>query len=232
MTTTARQEQLSLSLSFILGELAPRETSVGVILSETMTAEDADTIRAVLAGDTSRFAELVDKYQQQAMRVAFSLLGNWDDAKDAAQEAFVSAYQALGRFDGRAKFSTWFYRIVVNKAYDAARRRLRSPQTVAVIGPVDPEDDDPQLFADIEDPDIAPERQAHDREFARALSRAVLNLSLQQRAAFVLHHVQGFSLEEVAQLMQCRVGTVKSHVFRATTALREQLAPWQEQAGG
>ncbi|MBI2496080.1 MAG: sigma-70 family RNA polymerase sigma factor [Candidatus Omnitrophica bacterium] len=81
--------------------------------------EEEEVIQAVLRGDVDRYAELVDKYQAWARRVAFSLLGNYEDARDASQEAFVSAYRSLGRFRASAAFSTWLYRIVVNECKDA-----------------------------------------------------------------------------------------------------------------
>jgi RNA polymerase sigma-70 factor (ECF subfamily) len=203
-----------------------RGWSVILPLPATMADGDADTIRAVLAGDVDRYAELVTKYQAQAIRLAFSFLGNYEDARDVSQDAFVSAYRSLGRFQSRAKFSTWFYRIVVNAATDAARRRSRQPRVVAGVGAQDP-DDAENLFVDAPDPGAGPGEQLANRELGKRLTRAIGALPAQQRSAFLLHHVHGLALDEAAEIMGCRPGTVKAHVFRATEALREQLGPWQ-----
>lgn len=188
--------------------------------------EEEEVIQAVLRGDVDRYAELVDKYQAWALRVAFSLLGNYEDARDASQEAFVSAYRSLGRFRASAAFSTWLYRIVVNECKDAYKRRARSPMVVASVGGPSGEVEESTLFVDVDDPTGNPSDQLANRELSRRLSGAIGELPMKQRTAFVLHHLHGLSLEEVAAVMGCRVGTVKSHVFRATEGLRAQLSPW------
>ena len=217
--------------------LGSRHTTAGkivawrVILLSAMAGSDADTIQAVLDGDVDRYAELVDKYQEGALKVAFSMLGNEEDAKDASQEAFVSAYRGLGRFRGGAKFSTWFYRIVVNKCKDVYKRRARQPMVVASIGEPDPEADGACLFVDVEDPAASPSDRLANRELSRRLSTAIGVLPMKQRTAFLLHHVHGLPLDEVAAVMRCRLGTVKSHLFRATVHLRGELAPWLKREG-
>ena len=195
-----------------------------------MAGSDTETIHAVLNGDVERYADLVDKYQGMAIRVAFSWLGNYEDAKDVSQDAFVSAYRSLGRFRGGAKFSTWLYRIVINKCKDAGKRRAHQPAVVARVGTPDPDaEDGTSLFVDVEDPATGPSDQLANRELSRRLTEAIGTLPGKQRSAFLLHHVHGLSLEEVAAIMGCRVGTVKSHVFRATDHLRTLLRPWLKQ---
>lgn len=200
-----------------------------VILPTPMADSDAQIIHAVLGGDVDRYAELVDTYQGQSLRVAFSLLGNLEDAQDAAQEAFVHAYRSLARFRGGSAFSTWFYRILVNACRDAHRRRARQPVTAASVGEADSHADDGSLFVDVEDLSADPSDQASQRELAQRLSGTIKALPMQQRTAFILHHVHGLTLEEVSAVMRCRVGTVKSHIFRATGQLRRQLTPWLAQ---
>ena len=203
-----------------------------VILPATMDESDAAAIDAVLRGNVDRYADLVDKYQQQAIRLAFSLLGNEADAQDVSQEAFVSAYRSLGQFRGGAKFSTWLYRIVVNKCKDAYKRHARRPFVVAQVGEAAPDsDDEGSLFVDVADPTTDPSDHLATRELSQQITAAIGTLPMKQRTAFILHHVQGCSLEEAAVVMDCRVGTVKSHVFRATEHLRVQLTPWLEKEG-
>ena len=200
-------------------------------MSQAKSRDDAQAIAAVLHGDVDRYAELVEKYQDDALRLAFSLLGNSEDAKDVSQDAFVSAYRSLGRFRGGAKFSTWLYRIVVNKCHDVYKRRARQPMVVASVGTPNPEVDPPGLFVDVEDPTADPSDQAANRELSRRLSLAIEGLPMKQRTAFVLHHVHGLALEEVATTMGCRVGTIKSHIFRATQQLHARLTPLLAQEG-
>jgi len=193
---------------------------------------DAEAIRAVLNGDAERYAELVDRYQGPALRLAFSFLGNYEDARDVSQEAFVSAYQALGRFRASAKFSTWLYRIVINECKDAYKRRARQPMAASGLGGPDSEEDAGDgLFADAADPGAGPGDQLVARELSLALSAAIRDLPAQQQTAFFLHHVHGLPLEEAAGVMGCRVGTVKAHVFRATERLRVRLARWVNEEG-
>jgi RNA polymerase sigma-70 factor (ECF subfamily) len=202
--------------------------SVILPLPAIMAGSDAEAIQAVLAGDVDRYAELVDKYQAPAIRLAFGYLGNYEDARDVSQDAFVSAYKALSRFQSRAKFSTWLYRIVVNACTDALRRRQHQPVSAIRVGVPDPGLPE-SLFVDAPDPGAGPGEQLANRELGRRLTQAIGTLPMQQRSAFLLHHVHGMALEDTAEIMGCRTGTVKSHIFRATEALREQLGPWRKE---
>lgn len=196
-------------------------------MAHGLADDDARTIQAVLNGEVDRYAELVDKYQGGALKLAFSLLGNYEDAKDVSQEAFVNAYRALRRFRGGAKFSSWLFRIVVNECKDVSRHRAHRPLVVATVGTADPDgDDSASLFVEVDDPTADPSKQLANRELAQAIGRAIATLPMNQRSAFLLHHVQGFSLEETAAVMGCRVGTVKAHVFRSTERLRASLTSW------
>ena len=223
---------MSLAEALTHERLDPRPLFGGryVILERTM-ASDRDVIDAVLRGDIERYAELVDRYRPAALRLAFSMLGNYEDAKDASQEAFVNAYRSLRRFRSGAKFSTWLYRIVVNECKDVYRQRSRQPIAVLRVGEPDPEDEGGSLFLDVADPAASPAERLADRELGQRLSAAVGRLPMKQRTAFVLHHLHGLTLEEVANAMQCRLGTVKSHVFRAMEQLRTQLGPWPVEEG-
>lgn len=195
---------------------------------DVLQRDDDEIIRAVCAGDTEDFAELVEKYQAMAIRVAFSLLGNEQDAKDVAQEAFISAYQALPRFRGGAKFSTWLYRIIANKCKDVYRKRSRTADSWLRISSADSGGNEDYIM-EIQDPQPEPALKLFSREAAEALNEAVSQLPLKQRMAFVFYHLHGMALNEVAEVMQCRVGTVKSHVFRPTKTLKVSMQPWLQE---
>ena len=185
-------------------------------------ASDAEIIDAVLGGDIERYAELVTQYQHGAWRLAYSLVGNMDDAKELSQNAFVKAYRHLGRFRRTARFSTWLYRIVVNECKDFFRARARRLQFVTPAGGLDSED---ATVFEVADPAGTPRDAALDRELAAHLSAAIRRLPDRQREAFVLCHLQDLPLAEAAEIMGCRLGTVKAHLFRAGEALRQALTP-------
>lgn len=194
-----------------------------------MPSVDEDAIRAVQRGSIDRYAELVQRHQAAALRLAYSLLGNYADAEDAAQDAFVSAYQALKRFRGHAKFSTWLYRIVVNKCQDRLRQRGRSAWLVPSGN--GGESDEGSFFEEAQDPTADPGERLQHREVAARLGTAIGQLSSQQRAAFVLHHLQGMTIEDAAEMMGCRVGTAKSHLFRAVAHVKRFMEPWVSVGG-
>lgn len=186
-------------------------------------ATDVEIIAAVLKGAQDRYAELVDRYQLHTIKVAYGFVGNFEDARELSQNGFVKAYAHLATFRGRSKFSTWLYRIVVNECKDFLKAKGRRPSTVS-LSPAEPDDEGQSGgFFDVEDPTSGPSEQLANRELGAQLTRAIEALPMQQRTAFLLHHVQGLSLEEAAQAMNCRVGTVKAHVFRATEHLRARL---------
>jgi RNA polymerase sigma-70 factor (ECF subfamily) len=175
--------------------------------------EDAELAALALAGDREGFGELVERYAAQARRVARAVLGNEADADDAAQDAFLSALRNLGRYDASRPFGPWLMRIVANAATDRRRRqRVRaaeqiSPQT-PYTGPT-------------------PDREAMRRELGVALESALATLSERRRMAIVMFDVEGYTHQEIAEVLRVPVGTVRSDVFHARRALRKELAAWQ-----
>ena len=186
---------------------------------------DRQIVEAILQGDTERYSELVHQYQLAAWRLAFSFVGNLEDARELAQNAFVNAFRSLSRFRGRSKFSTWLYRIVSNECKDFLRRKAREPVMVSLeAAPGESDRDAPELFEGA-DTRGDPRQSASNRELAEKLARAIGRLPMKQRLAFLLHTVHGMPLEEVSGVMSCRVGTVKAHLFRASESLRLFLEP-------
>lgn len=192
-------------------------------MGEGAVADETEIISAVLQGDKERYGELVSRYQLAAWKLAYSFVGDWEEAKDLSQNGFVKAYRQLRSFRGGAKFSTWFYRIIANECKDFLRRRGRPPELLAFSGCSDDDSSDEPAF-DPPDPGAGPRQAAQDRELAGKLARAIGRLSMNQRAAFSLHHLNGLPLEEVSRVMGCREGTVKAHLFRAAQGLRRALA--------
>jgi len=175
--------------------------------------EDAELAARAGAGDREAFGALVERYTPQARRLARSILGNAEDADDAAQDGFLAALKALERYDPSRPFGPWLLRIVANAASDR-RRRLKVRSTEPI--PADSVTREPG-------PDQATDRAA----FRAALEAALARLPSRQRIAVVLFDVEGYSHREIAQVVNVSEGTVRSDVFHARRALRESLAAWR-----
>ena len=185
-------------------------------------ADETEIIGAVLQGEKERYGELVSRYQLAAWKLAYSFVGDWEEAKDLSQNGFVKAYRHLRSFRAGARFSTWLYRIIANECKDHLRRRRRQPELLNLSG--GPGNDEQEPALDPADPGADPRQRAHERELAGRLARSIGRLPMNQRTAFNLHHLNGLPVEEVSRVMGCREGTVKAHLFRAVQSLRRDLA--------
>lgn len=179
----------------------------------TSDVTDAELAAQAQAGDRDAFGELVGRYAGQARRLARAILGNPDDADDAAQDGFLAALKHLGRYDPGRPFGPWLLRIVANAASDRRRRRkVREADTLS-----------PTLAAAQPGPAADAERaQLHE-----ALRQALAALPDRQRMAVVLFDVEGYAHREIAEVLNVPEGTVRSDVFHARRALRRALAPWK-----
>lgn len=191
-----------------------------------MIQMDAIEAAAVLAmarrGDTDAFRLLVEHHSPAAFRLAYRMTGNEQDAEDVVQESFLRAYRHLGRFEERANFSTWLYRIVANCALDVlSARKTKRDQSMK---------DDLDAAERVPAPRASgPDRAAEDAEIASRVSLALDGLSPQERAAFTLRHYEGRSIQEIAVALGLGVSATKQSVFRAVKKLRVTLAPLREQ---
>jgi len=182
-----------------------------------MNAEDTSLVESARAGDTEAFGRLVKRHSPRVFQVAFRITRNEAVADDVVQEACLRAFRKLDRFDGRAAFGTWLYRIAVNCAMDAMRKHSRSRET----GELDTVGE--QRPAPSADP--GPQRLAMSGEIAGQIERVLDHLSPMERTAFVLKHFEGRPLAEIAEIMDTRVNAVKHAIFRAVQKLRTELAP-------
>ncbi|MGH3934779.1 MAG: RNA polymerase sigma factor SigM [Pseudonocardiaceae bacterium] len=165
---------------------------------------DADLLAAHVAGDRSAFTELVRRHRDRMWAIALRTLGDPDEAADAVQDAFISAFRSAGGFRGQAQVTTWLHRIVVNACLDRIRRNRARPTSPLPSGP-----GEPALTLDA----IA------DRESRLAVDDALRSLPAEQRAAIVLVDVEGYSVAETAQLLGIAQGTVKSRCARGRARL-------------
>lgn len=186
-----------------------------------MAAEttDAQLVRRVQKGDKGAFDLLVLKYQHKIVSLVMRYVRDPDQALDITQEAFLKAYRALPRFRGDAAFYTWMYRIAVNTAKNYLASQRRRPMEVE-LDLQDPEQFD--LQAKLKETDT-PEGVALSRELHVTVERAIAALPDDLRMAIVLREFDGMSYEEIAQTMECPVGTVRSRIFRARDAISKKI---------
>jgi RNA polymerase sigma-70 factor (ECF subfamily) len=182
---------------------------------------DAELMLRVKDGDEAAFELLVHKHQKRVINTVYRFLGSTGEAEDLAQDVFLSLYRAAPRYEPRARFTTFLYRLVANRCINHARRRkvlrflrLSSPQSRAEIGAV---------RLDPVDPAARPEELAERRQLAGTVTRALAALPERQRLAIILRHYQEMSYEEISTVLSLSVSSVKSSLHRARLALRDAL---------
>ena len=176
-----------------------------------MQAQQEQLIDKVKAGDQGAFRELVALYRNKAFGLSYHIVGNVEDAKDILQEAFIKAYKNVGRFRKGSSFYTWFCSILVNTARDYLRKRVYQKGQL------------PQEIADFH---LNTERLVLADELKRLLDVAINQLAEKQRLSFVMKHIDGMKINEIAQILHCRPSTVKIHLFRAVRNLQKKLSPY------
>ena len=182
-----------------------------------MSVEDTSLVESARAGDAEAFGRLIKRHSPRVFQVAFRITRNEASADDVVQEACLRAYRKLDRFDGRAAFGTWLYRIAVNCAMDAMRKHSRNRETGELDAAAE------RHPAPSVDP--GPQRLAMSGEIAGQIEHVLDRLSPMERTAFVLKHYEGRPLAEIAEIMDTRVNAVKHAIFRAVQKLRAELAP-------
>jgi RNA polymerase sigma-70 factor (ECF subfamily) len=193
-----------------------------------MTAQpdvDAALVERVRRGDQKAFELLVVKYQRRIERLIGRMVRDSDLVQDLAQETFLRAYRALPQFRGESAFYTWLYRIAVNTAKKALVELRREPViTESALLPADDADETFRPETEPIDPET-PDAVIASREIAAAVNAAIERLSEDLRQAVVLREIEGLSYEEIAEIMNCPIGTVRSRIFRAREAIAQRLRP-------
>ena len=182
-------------------------------LVRDLASEDRDTRERALS-------ELYERHRGRVVTVAYRVLGSWAAAEDVAQEVFLHLARGARGFRGDASFRSWVYRITVNRAIDAHRREARRP---TVRFPDQPAAQDLLIGAVGEDDGEAPVDPLQDGEVAQDVQRAIMGLSPKLRAVAVLRYVEGLTYEELAEVLDCSMGTVKSRLNRAHGSLARAL---------
>ncbi len=181
---------------------------------------DVELIEQTLTGDQSAFAILVNRYQKKMYRIALAIVRDQSEADSIAQDTFVTAYMKLEKFEGRSEFETWLTRIAINKGRDVLRRRKRAFVSISAA------EEEYGRPIDIADSRPDAERKAISGQLANAIETAMESLSAQQKTIFRLRHLEELQLDEIADLMGLRPGTVRAHLFRAIHKVRNELETW------
>lgn len=187
-----------------------------------MDANDAHDVTQAQAGDEQAFRRLVERHGRGVFQLAFRLTGSEPDAEDVVQDTFLRAYRELKRFESRSSFGTWIHRITVNCSYDLLRQRPRH-KAESLDGDAGEAADG--AFEPEADATSHPDRLAFGSEVQRRVRAALDLLTPTERAAFVLRHFEGRSLEEIGGTLGLRTGATKHSIFRAVQKMRRALAP-------
>lgn len=188
----------------------------------TGKADTQTLIRRAQAGDVRAFEELVILYEEKIYTLSFYLAGNHADAQDLAQEVFVKAYQGLKSFRQEADLGTWLHRITVNLWLNMQRRQKAS-ETFSLDDPIRTFEGEITRVVAAADPAGDPAEALEGKELQRLVQKALLNLPEEFRTVLVLREMEGYSYEEIAAIMECSLGTVKSRLNRARQAIREKI---------
>ena len=188
-----------------------------------MALSDIELIHQVKQGNDNAFEQLVYRYDRTVLSIALKYTGNTDDAKDLYQEVFIRAYRGINNFQFRSEFSTWLYRIAVNVCLSY---KSRNKEYLRVS--INVEDDDTDFTKDASEQLVykgsSPEEEAAGSELAEIVDAALETLSPRQKITFVLKHYEGYKIREIADMLNCKEGTVKKYLFDAIKNLRKKLS--------
>ena len=188
-----------------------------------MPHTDAAAVALARDGDSEAFRALVERHSRAVYRLAFRMTGSPQDAEDVVQETFLRAYRQLGRFESRANFGTWLHRIAVNCSIDLIRTRkhLASAHDAADLDTLDTAAADREV-------DPSPERLMLSAEVQERVGAAMSTLTAMERAAFVLRHFEGNSIDEISRTLGLKANAAKHSIFRAVRKMRLALEPFVE----
>ena len=186
--------------------------------------DDRSIVQRVQAGEVAAFDELIRKYRERVLAVIYNLTGNREDAADLAQDTFIKAFQSINRFGGQSSFFTWLYRIAMNSTITHLRKnRLRQFFSFEKIH----EEDHAaaEILAQLTDKKGA-DREMFVKELQEKLNEALLKLSIKHRTVVTLFEIDGLGHQEIAEVMNCSVGTVRSRLHYAKQLLQAELQPY------
>ncbi|MBA3644762.1 MAG: sigma-70 family RNA polymerase sigma factor [Gemmatimonadaceae bacterium] len=209
-----------------MGQTARKQLVMGGISTKERlhAMDDSAVVSAFLGGDERAFTELVERYQTRLLNFIYRTIGDREKAEDLVQEVFIRVYRHLHRFDRSKKFSTWAYTIASNLAKNELRNRSRNPLVLFQTVQKSYQDDDRPV--EFEDPTSRPDDMYHQRHLQQIVEETVSKLPEHHRRVFVLRELEGKSYEEIAEITDCNLGTVKSRLNRARNSFAEIIAPF------
>lgn len=185
---------------------------------------DVDLVRRSKAGDVNAFEELFNRYQKRVYNTIYRLISDENDAAELTQEVFIKVYNSIDKLRAEEAFFTWVRTVAINLCRDFIRRR--PPRTESLDARV--RLDDGEVEKDIPDPVAGPDKLLLTGDRQQAVRRAVASLSDDHRIVIALHHLEGMDLKDIAKMLGCPAGTIKSRLARARDELKRKLAPYVE----
>jgi RNA polymerase sigma-70 factor (ECF subfamily) len=187
---------------------------------------DWEIVQRVQAGDVGAFDQLVVRYRERVYGVVYNMTSNREDAADLTQDAFIKAFQSINRFQGQSSFFTWLYRIAVNSTLSHLRKsKLR---TFFSFEKITEDDKTTEILAQLTDKDGA-DKEVYVRELQEKLNEAMQKLSIKHRTVVTLFEIDGLSHEQIAEVVGCSVGTVRSRLHYAKQILQSELQSYLKQ---
>ena len=201
------------------------------VQAESAGDSDALLVQRAVAGDQKAFELLVIKYQRRIQRLIGRMVRDVDLVEDISQETFIRAYRALRQFRGDAQFYTWLYRIAVNTAKKTLMDLKRNP-TISENSFKSGDNDETSPFENELTSEETPDAVLASKEIAEMVNAAMLALPDELQQAITLREIEGLSYEEIAEVMSCPIGTVRSRIFRAREAISEKIKPLLDNQSG
>ena len=189
-----------------------------------MHLNDTDLILQTQKGDQNAFEELVYRYDRIVLSIAMKYAFNEDDAKDLYQEVFIRVYRGLKNFRFQSEFSTWLFRITTNVCL-TYKTRSKEHLKVSIESDFDNEENEFSTTKELVYDGSSPEEISSGADLGEIVNSAVESLSPKQKMTFILKHYEGYKIREIAEMMNCKEGTVKKYLFDATKNLRKKLSP-------
>ncbi|NLY43522.1 MAG: sigma-70 family RNA polymerase sigma factor [Clostridiaceae bacterium] len=176
-------------------------------------------------GDVEAFEQLIESYQKKVFGIAFRMLGNTEDASDVAQEVFLKVFKSITNFKEESSLSTWIYRIATNVCLDEIRKRKKAT-VVSINSTIQLEDG--EIDMQVEDQGPHPDEIVERKELENEVKKAIERLNNEHKIVIILRDIQGLSYDEIADILQCSLGTVKSRINRARNSLKNILLKRKE----
>ncbi|HHX18524.1 MAG TPA: sigma-70 family RNA polymerase sigma factor [Clostridium sp.] len=179
---------------------------------------ESQLIKEAKSGNVEAFEELIKQNEKKVFNIAYKMMGNYDDANELAQEAFIKAYKSINKFKGDSLFSTWIYRITTNVCLDELRKR-KNKKVISLNEHIKYNDE--EIKPQVKDERPGPEKIFEKKETKNLINQCIESLPADYKTVIILRDIEGFTYEEIAKIINCPEGTVKSRISRARKALRD-----------